>query len=139
MFKKTITYRDFNDKEQTKTLYFNLTRTEILEMENSETGGYGEMIKKVVDSKDGATIMKVFKTIILKSYGVKTEDGEGFDKGEELSKAFEHSAAFDALFIELCTNAEEATNFITHVMPLNDEQRKEIANKVTTTPLIENK
>lgn len=135
MFKKTVTYTDFNDEKQTTTLYFNLSRSEVIEMETEEDGGYSEMLKRVIKEKDAKTIMKVFKTLILKSYGIKTPDGQGFEKSEELTRKFSQSAAYDALFTELCTNAEAASEFVTRVMPLSEEQRKEIANKAKNTQL----
>ena len=135
MFKKTVSYVDYNDEEQTKTLYFNLTKSELIEMETEENGGFSEMLKRIVAEKDGNKIMKVFKKLILKSYGVKTPDGQGFDKSEEVLKSFEYSAAYDALFIELCTNAEAASEFIAQIMSLNDEQRKSLKDKASVEKL----
>lgn len=129
MFKKTITYTDFNDQQQTTTVYFNLSKADIIEKEAEYEGGYAAMLKRVVESKDGALIMKTFKTLILESYGIKTPDGQGFEKSEELSKKFSQSAAYDALFTELCTDANAAIEFITRVMPLSDSQRKEVVDK----------
>lgn len=124
MLKKTITYKDFNDQERTETFYFNLTKAEVIEMEVEEDGGYGEMLKRIAEAKDGRLIMKEFKTFILKSYGIKTPDG-GFEKSEEITKKFINSAAYSEIFTELCTDANAAAEFVKHVIPLNDEQRKE--------------
>lgn len=129
MFKKTITYTDFNDQEQTETLYFNLTKAEIIEMEVGETGGYGKMLQSVIDSKDASTIMKVFKDLILKSYGIKTPDGKGFKKSKEIAEEFENSAAYSELFVELCTDANAASEFVSRILPLTEEQRREVAEK----------
>lgn len=135
MFKKTITYTDYNDVERTETFYFNLNKAEVIEMETEEEGGYGEMLKRVVESKDPKVIMKVFKNLILKSYGIKSEDGKGFAKSEEISKEFENSAAFGEIFMELCTNAESASEFISRIMPMTNEQRKEVMEQAKTTSL----
>jgi hypothetical protein len=133
MFKKTITYTDFNDQEQTKTLYFNLSKAEVIEMEVGEAGGYGKMLKSVIDSKDAATIMKVFKQLILKSYGIKTPDGQGFTKSKELTEEFENSAAYSELFVELCTDAKAASEFVSRILPLTEEQRREVLDKQAKT------
>lgn len=125
MYKKTITYTDYNGVERTEDFYFNLSKAKIIEMEAGESGGYGEMLQRVISSKDGPTIMKVFKTFILSSYGIKTPDGKRFMQSEEISKEFEETEAYSELFIELCTNADSAAEFVNAVLPLTVEQRKE--------------
>ena len=133
MFKEKIKYVDFDGNEREETFYFNLTQAEIIEMEAGESGGYGEMLKRIVESKNSSEIMKVFKTFLLKSYGEKSADGKYFNKSEEIAKAFEHSAAYSEIFMKLCTNADYAVNFINLVLPLNDEQRKEFQKKAAET------
>ena len=129
MLKKTITYTDYNGEERKEDFYFNLNKAEIIEMEIGEAGGYGEMLKRIVDSKDGAQIMKVFKALILKAYGVKTPDGKRFVKSEEISKEFEQTEAYSNLFVELCTDANAATTFINGLLPMSEEDRKRAAVK----------
>lgn len=129
MFKKTVSYTDFNDQPQTKTLYFNLTKSEVIEMETEGETSFSEDLKKIINEKNGKDIMRVIKKIILTSYGVKSEDGQSFRKSKEITEEFEQSAVYDALFMELCTNAEAASEFITRVMPLSDEQRKQVAEE----------
>lgn len=133
MFKEKIKYVDFDGNEREETFYFNLTRAEIIEMEVGESGGYGEMLRRIVESKDSAEIMKAFKIFLLKSYGEKSADGKYFNKSEEISNAFEHSAAYSEIFMKICTNTEYAINFINLVLPLNDEQRKEFQKKAAET------
>lgn len=129
MLKKTITYTDYNGEERKEDFYFNLNRAEVIEMEIGTAGGYAEMLKRIVETRDGAQIMKVFKTLILKSYGIKSPDGKQFQKSEEITKAFEQSEAYSELFVSLCTNAEEAVKFINGVLPMTEEQRKQAAVK----------
>ena len=52
MLKETITYTDYNGVERTEDHYFNLSKAELTEMELSAHGGYGEMLKNIVASKD---------------------------------------------------------------------------------------
>lgn len=134
MFKMTQTYTDYDGNEKTETFYFNLNKVEILEMEAEEDGGYSDMLKRVVESKDSKELMKLFKQLLLKSYGVKTEDG-GFAKSEELVKKFEQSAAYPEIFMTLCTDAKKASDFVSYVMPLNEQQRNELKDaKVSELP-----
>ena len=134
MFKMTQNYTDYNGDEKTGVFYFNLNKVEILEMEAEEDGGYSDMLKRVVESKDSKELMKLFKQLLLKSYGVKTEDG-GFAKSEELTKKFEQSAAYPEIFMTLCTDAKKASDFVAYVMPLNEQQRNELKDaKVSELP-----
>lgn len=117
MLKKTISYVDFNDNAVTETFYFNLSKSELVEMEVSEKEGLGEMLQRIVEEKDNRELVKQFKRIILAAYGQKSSDGKKFDKSEELSNEFSQTAAYDALFMELTTDETAVANFITGLMP----------------------
>lgn len=117
MLKKTITYTDYNGVERTEDFYFNLTKAEVMEMEMSTSGGLSEMINKIVATQDAPAIIKIFKDIILKSYGEKSLDGKKFVKSEELSNAFSQTEAYSMLFMELATDTEAASNFINAIVP----------------------
>ena len=73
MLKKTIAYTDFDGIQREESFYFNLTKTELTEMELSATGGLTKMIEKIVETQDGARILTVFKELILKAYGEKSK------------------------------------------------------------------
>lgn len=117
MLKKTITYEDFNGDKRTEDFYFNLTKAELIEMEMNTEGGLAEQIQKVIETKDNRKIMEIFKNFIVKSYGIKSEDGLRFEKSEEISNAFTHSEAYSELFMELCTNETAAAAFVNGVIP----------------------
>jgi hypothetical protein len=117
MIKKNITYTDYNGVEKNEDFYFNLTQAEVLEMEMSTAGGLVETINKIVAAKDQPAIIKIFKDLILKSYGEKTLDGKRFMKSDEISTAFSQTEAYSILFMELATDAEAAANFINGIVP----------------------
>jgi hypothetical protein len=119
MLKKTITYIDFNGTERTEDHYFNLMKSECIEMMMSADGDFEEMIKRIISSKNGALIMKTFKEIIMKSYGIKSLDGKRLEKSEEISKAFTETEAYSTLFMELCTDADAAAKFVNGILPHN--------------------
>lgn len=125
MFSKTITYTDFNDVERTETFYFNLSKSEIAEMQMTTEGGLGEKLQKIIDSKDQAEIFKMFKYLILKAYGEKSADGKRFVKSEALSEAFSQTAAFDEFFMELGTDSKAAQTFVNGIIPKDLPQQKE--------------
>lgn len=117
MLKKTITYTDYNGVERKEDFYFNLTKAELMEMEMSTKGGLAEMIQRVVDSKDVPEIIKIFKELVLKAYGEKSPDGKRFIKSKALSEEFSQTEAYSILFMELATDADEATKFIQGIVP----------------------
>lgn len=117
MLKERIKYVDFNGEEREEDFYFNLTTAEIAEMELSTTGGLAEMIKRIIDAKDTPAIIKVFKELVLKAYGEKSDDGKRFIKSEEISTAFSQTQAYSDIFMKLATDDEYATNFINGIVP----------------------
>ena len=117
MLNKTINYTDYNGTARTEDFYFNLSEAEITEMELSTTGGLAAMLENVVKAQDGPSIVKIFKEIVLKSYGEKSPDGKRFIKSKELSEAFSQTEAYTKLFMELDTDADAAAAFINAVVP----------------------
>lgn len=117
MYKKTITYKDYNDEERTEDFYFNLSRAEVTQMELATEGGLGAMIERITKARDIPAIMDVFKDLILRSYGQKSPDGRRFIKSKALSEEFSQTEAYSNLFMELATNANAASAFVNGIMP----------------------
>lgn len=117
MLKKTISYVDYDGNEREETFYFNLTEAEIMEMQMGTTGGLAEMIQRIVEAQDAPSIMKTFKDIILRAYGVKSPDGRRIIKTDALKEEFAQTEAYSKLFIELATDADAAANFINAIVP----------------------
>lgn len=117
MLRKTITYTDYNGVSRTEDFYFNLTKAEITEMELSTAGGLGEMLQRIIDAKDTPSLVKIFKEILFKAYGVKSPDGRRFIKSEEISREFSETEAYSQLFMELATDADKASEFVNGIVP----------------------
>jgi hypothetical protein len=117
MLKRAISYEDFDGNKVTEELYFNISKVELIEMELSELDGLKATIDRIVKAGDMKSLIKEFKKIILDSYGVKSEDGKRFIKSEQLRTEFSQGLAYDALFMDLCTNETAAANFIKGVLP----------------------
>lgn len=117
MIKQTIKYTDFNGTERNEDFYFNLTKAEVTEMELSQEGGLTATIQKVIDEKDSKKMVEIFKDLILKSYGEKSEDGRRFIKNDKIREEFAQTEAYSELFYKLATNAEEATAFVNGITP----------------------
>ena len=136
MYKKTITYEDFNGNTRTEDFYFNLTRSELIKLEVGRDGGLDTYLQKIVDAKDAPEIMDAFENIILSSYGVKSDDGRTFKKSKEISADFANTNAYDKLYTELCTDSDAAAAFVNGIMPkLTDTGKKKfdlVADQATS-------
>ena len=122
MLKKTIKYVDYNGVERCEYFYFNLSKAEVTEMQVSEEGGYDQMLQRIVDAQDNKEIFKHFKAIILKAYGVKSQDGKRFIKSEELSEEFSQTEAFVELIMELASSETAAAEFVNGIIPKPTQQ-----------------
>lgn len=130
MIKKTIAYTDYNGIERKEDFYFNLTKAEVMELEMSTQGGLAEMIQRIVAAQDQPAIIKVFKELIIKAYGVKSPDGKKFIKNQEVVDDFVQTEAFSELFMELATDADAAAKFVNGIVPANlAEQAKQMSIK----------
>ncbi len=129
MLKKTITYTDYDGVERTEDFYFNLTKAELAEMEMSQEGGLGKEIEKLVQEKKVSRIIEIFKAIIRKSYGVKSNDGRRFIKNDAVLTEFTETEAYSELFMELATDSDAAGAFMNGIMPADVEKKAVSAPK----------
>lgn len=130
MIKRTITYKDFDGNERTEDLYFNLTQLEATEIamdmpndlmeEVSNVETNEEVLKageRLIKKMGGKGIFEFVKTLVLKSYGIKSEDGRTFKKSEKLSEEFSQTVAYSTFMMELLTDEEATSAFINGVIP----------------------
>ena len=117
MVVEKIKYTDFNGLEREEEFMFNLTEAEITEMELTTDGGLSDSIKKIIAAQDTPQIIKVFKMLLLKSYGEKSADGRRFVKSDKLSEEFAQTNAYSQLFMKLATDDKAAVAFINGIMP----------------------
>ena len=118
MLKKTITFTDFNDVERTLDLYFNLTKTELVDWSADSEFGIQKEIEDAIATKDMRKLLDFIKDLVFRSYGERDKDGIHFDKSEAISRRFENSAMYDPLLLELFGDEGGATTaFINGLMP----------------------
>ena len=135
MLKKTITYTDYNGVERTEDFYFNLSKSELAEMEFGVVGGFTAFINKMVSMQNTKELMAMFKELILKAYGEKSADGRQFMKSKEISEAFSQTEAYTELFFEMI-NADKAAEFVNGILPaklVESKEFKEAKAKMETT------
>lgn len=121
MIKQKIKYVDFDDTEKEETLYFNLTAAELADIEIELGDGLQDYIETIVstDANGNPTIEKennvkvwnLFKTIISKAYGEKTQDGR-FVKNSVIKDSFLATEAYSQLFLRFIKEPETAKAFI---------------------------
>lgn len=131
MLKKTIKYEDYNGVEREEDFYFGLNKAELFELQTTTEGGFNEKIERAIKAQDMVSIMKLFKELILKTVGKKTDDGKRFIKSKEIADEFEQSPAYPILFMELATDANAAKEFMESVVPaLTPEQKLEVEKEI---------
>ena len=103
MLKQKVQYEDFDGATQVETLYFNLNRMELIALQSR----YGKedmaaYIDKLVEDKDIEKVRRdqnynAYNDIVLRAYGLRSEDGKRFLKSETIREEFKQSLAYDAL------------------------------------------
>lgn len=137
MLKREITYEDFDGNSHTEVFYFNLSKPELIELETEFDKGLSVMLQDIVKSEDNNTIIKLFKRIVLMSYGERSEDGKRFIKTPQMQEEFSQTNAFNELFIELATDAETMAAFVSGVLPKDLAAQAEKAIADTADPTVE--
>jgi hypothetical protein len=66
--------------------------------------------------------MPVFKDIILKSYGIKSDDGKRFIKSPAISEEFSQTEAYSELMVELIGNEKAASEFVNGLVNIKPEE-----------------
>ena len=136
MIKETIKFTDYNGLARTEDHYFNLTKAELLKMEMSTKGGYGDMVQRLIDAQDMPAVYAIFEELVHKAYGVKSPDGREFIKNDEVRNKFIQSEAYSELIWSLAMDADKAQKFVNGLMPaeLIAQLQKEQENAVTAIP-----
>lgn len=126
MLAKTITYNDYDNNERTETLYFNMNKMELTEFaadlpddvfKNVSGVKSIQDVANVVNRMGSSGIIKFIKELVLRSYGVKSEDGRRFIKSKELSEEFSQTIAYDMFMSELMSDDNAASNFVNGLIP----------------------
>ena len=121
MIKKTITYTDFLGTERTEDFYFNLSKTELNDMQMSVDGGFAAQLDKMIKAVDNKEIYKAFRKIVLASYGELSADGKYHIKEDEhgfkLCNRFRQSPAYEVLMDEITKDESTIAEFCNGIMP----------------------
>lgn len=132
MYAKTIKYTDYSGNVREETFLFNLSKAEVMEMELGVSGGISEMMRRLLETQNGPEISKIFKTLILQSYGERSPDGKHFYKSPELSENFRNTEAYSELFMELLQDKQALQEFMIGVMPVSADQAKALLENMSS-------
>lgn len=118
MFKKTITYKDFNGQTRTEDFFFNLTEAEVIEWLTTNTDAtMDDVLMNMRRKSDVSGLLSATKDLIYRAYGEKSPDGRRFIKTPEVKANFMETNAYSVLFMELCTDADKSAEFLNHIIP----------------------
>lgn len=128
MLKKTVTYTDFDGNPVTEDLYFNISKSQWIEIElngfdlpdGTHVDSYGGYLQSLVpdgaDSKiDAKSMITAVKQLIGMAYGVR--NGSKFEKSDQISADFIGSQAYDEFFWTLAMDPDAAASFMTSLVP----------------------
>lgn len=133
MLKKTITYEDLDGHKHTDEFHFHLRKADVAAMQLSKKGGLEEYIKKIAKEEDGDKLVEIFKDLLQRTVGRRSEDGKQFIRTQEIIDEFMQSDAYSEMFMLLATDAEAAAAFANGVIPAsmnaeNAGEAKEISS-----------
>jgi hypothetical protein len=140
LLRKVIRYTNFNDEEVEEEFYFHLTKAELVEFQlsvNDEQGMYGH-IERIVAEENRPELIKLFKQLLMMSYGKRSEDGRRFTKNDRILEEFESTGAYSAALIEILSSTENAIEFYRGILPndLTSAEAKEAGIDPRVTPLM---
>lgn len=117
MLAKKIKYTDFDGVERNETFYFNINKSEAMELELSESGGLISMLMQMIETQDVPKLFRLFKKLIGFAIGEKSNDGKYLMKSEDITQRFFATNAYDVLFMEIMESPDNAANFINSIVP----------------------
>lgn len=130
MVKKEIPYIDYDGNKQTCTAYFNMNRTECidLDMEFEDEGGLMGHLKALLpllkqqENAKKKPLVDFVKMMVEKSYGVRPKSNPSLfmkedDDGHRLVHKFKATPAYDEFVFRLMTGEESLNDFMEKILP----------------------
>lgn len=124
MIKMNVSAETFDGDMVTETLWFHMNKVDLIELQQSEPGGFTDtlqafMSRKPEDwtNKDKFKLFEFFRTVIDKAYGERTSDGKRFRKSPEILANFKDSIFYDEFVLSLLEDEKKSIKFFNGVMP----------------------
>jgi hypothetical protein len=116
VLKKTIQFNGFDGEVSEEVWYFNLTEAEVTRLDAEFAPGLGEYVSNFDENTTSQEMLQLFERLIQMSVGIKSPDGTRFVKNQEVIDDFLASAAYSALFAQLATSPDMASEFFNGVL-----------------------
>jgi len=125
MLKQTVQYTDFDGANKTKNLYFNLTRSEVIDNVaiKDEFQEIHDLIageQRDLEMHEVKMILDLIKKLMKMSYGIQRQTAEGdlkFTKKDEIWEDFIETAYYDAFLVGLFEDPGKAVAFLFGIWP----------------------
>lgn len=111
MYRKTIKYTDYHGQVREETFDFNLSDSEIIELEANYDGSITEALNKLSDKLAHSELVKTMSQIVQLSYGKISQDGRQFNKNKDVWNEFYQTEAYSVFFTTLLRNDQAAARF----------------------------
>lgn len=118
MFKATVRSRSlFNDEVTTQTLYFNLSRREMMDFVKKYDGinSFRDYLDSAKTAEDVYTIVEFIDDVLGSAYGER--QGERFVKSEVIRDNFLNGPLYEALFEKMLGDGRFAADLLTGIFP----------------------
>ena len=134
MIKMNVSAETFDGDMVTETLWFHMNKVDLIELQQSEPGGFTDtlqafMLRKSEDwtMADKFKLFDFFRTMVDKAYGERSSDGKRFRKSPEILANFKDSIFYDEFVLSLLEDEEKSIKFFNGVMPkaLIEQAKKE--------------
>jgi len=117
VLKKTITFKDLEEKDVTEDFYFSISKAELSKLALGRGDDFSDYLNGLIKAQNGEEIMSLFDKIIAMSVGVRHEDGRRFIKTDDIRDSFMQSDAYSVMFMELIQDTARLTEFIRGTLP----------------------
>ena len=134
MIKMNGSAETFDGDMVTETLWFHMNKVDLIELQQSEPGGFTDTLQAFMSRKPEDWTMKdkfklfdFFRTMVDKAYGERSSDGKRFRKSPEILANFKDSIFYDEFVLSLLEDEEKSIKFFNGVMPkaLIEQAKKE--------------
>lgn len=144
MVRKEIKYIDFDGTEKKWIGYFNLSRTECIDidLEYEDEGGLMEHLKNILpllkqeENAKKKPLVDFVKMMVERSYGVRPKSDPNLfikedENGRRVFYKFKASPAYDEFVFNLMTGKESLNDFMEKILPkIPDADRKAAMKKM---------
>ena len=124
MIKMNVSAETFDGDMVTETLWFHMNKVDLIELQQSEPGGFTDTLQAFMSRKpedwtmqDKFKLFDFFRTMVDKAYGERSSDGKRFRKSSEILANFKDSIFYDEFVLSLLEDEEKSIKFFNGVMP----------------------